>query len=70
MIVLKITNASEVVASKIGRFLEKLTPDSLDQSTVEDIVIAKLIENLAALRRPGDLSTPVHRSSRSGRCIP
>ena len=56
MIVLKITNASEVVASKIGRFLEKLTPDSLDQSTVEDIVIAKLIENLAAEGLKGEVA--------------
>jgi hypothetical protein len=56
MIVLKITNASEVVASKIGRFLEKLTPDALDQSTVEDIVIAKLIENLAAEGLKGEVA--------------
>ena len=48
MIVLKISNASEVVASKVGRFLERLTPDSIDQTTVEDQVIKKLIENLAA----------------------
>ena len=48
MIVLKISNASEVVASKVGRFLERLTPDSVDQSAVEDQVIKKLIENLAA----------------------
>ena len=56
MILLKITNASEVVASKIGRFLEKLTPDALDQSTVEDIVIAKLIENLAAEGLKGEVA--------------
>ena len=48
MILLKISNSSEVVASKIGKFLESLTPDALDQSTVEDIVMAKLIENLKA----------------------
>jgi hypothetical protein len=56
MILLKITNASELVASKIGRFLEKLTPDALDQSTVEDIVIAKLIENLAAEGLKGEVA--------------
>ena len=48
MIVLKISNSSEVVASKVGKFLEKLTPDGLDKTTVEDIVIGKLIENLRA----------------------
>ena len=48
MIVLKISNASEVVASKVGKFLERLTPDSIDHTTVEDQVIKKLIENLAA----------------------
>jgi hypothetical protein len=46
MIVLKITNASEVVASKIGKLLESLTPDALDQSMVEDVLIQKLIEHL------------------------
>ena len=48
MIVLKITNASEVMASKLGKFLESLTPDGFDQTTVEDIVLRKLAENLAA----------------------
>ena len=48
MIVLKITNASEVMASKVGKFLESLTPDGFDQTTVEDIVVRKLVENLAA----------------------
>ena len=38
MIVLKITNSSEVLASKVGKFLESLTPDGFDQVTVEDIV--------------------------------
>ena len=35
MIVLKISNASEVVASKVGKFIELLTPDSIDHTTVE-----------------------------------
>jgi len=46
MIVLKITNASDVVAGKIGKFLESLTPDAFDQITIEDIVVKKLVENL------------------------
>ena len=47
MIGLKISNSSEVVASKVGKFLEFLTPDNIDQSAVEDQVIKKLVENLA-----------------------
>jgi hypothetical protein len=56
MIVLKISNASEVVASKVGRFLERLTPDFIDQTTVEDQVIKKLIENLAAEGLKGEVA--------------
>ena len=48
MIVLKISNASELVASKVGRFLELLTPDSLDEAKVEEEVLKKLVENLRA----------------------
>jgi hypothetical protein len=56
MLVLKITNAPEVVASKIGRFLEVFTPDSLDQKTVEDAVIKELIKNLAEQGLKGEVA--------------
>ena len=56
MIVLKISNAPEVVASKVGRFIERLTPDSIDQTTVEDQV-KKLIENLAAEGLKGEVAS-------------
>ena len=56
MIVLKISNASEVVAAKVGRFLGRLTPDSMDQSAVEDQVIKKLIENLSAEGLKGEIA--------------
>ncbi|QNI87617.1 hypothetical protein [Synechococcus sp. ROS8604] len=56
MIVLKIANSSEVVASKVGKFIEFLTPDSVDQSTVEDQVIKKLVENLAAEGIKGEIA--------------
>ena len=56
MIVLKISNASEVVASNVGKFLELLTPDSIDHSTVEDQVIKKMIENLAAEGIKGEIA--------------
>jgi hypothetical protein len=56
MILLKISNSSELVASKIGKFLESLTPDALDQAKVEDIVIGKLIENLRAEGIKGEVA--------------
>ena len=57
MIVLQISNSSEVVASKVGRLLERLTPDSMDHSAVEDQVIKKLIENLAAEGLKGEIAS-------------
>jgi hypothetical protein len=45
-----------VLASKVGKFLESLTPDGFDQVTVEDIVIRKLIENLAAEGLRGEVA--------------
>lgn len=56
MLVLKITNASEVVASKLGKFLEALTPDALDQNAVEDALIKELIKNLAAEGLRGEVA--------------
>ena len=57
MIVLKISNPSEVVASKVGRILESLTPDHIDLNTVEDIVVRRLIENLEAEGIRGEVAT-------------
>ena len=56
MIVLKISNSSEVVAAKVGKLLEFLTPDSIDHTTVEDQVIKKLVENLAAEGIKGEIA--------------
>ena len=56
MILLKISNSSEVVAEKVGKFLEFLTPDSIDHTTVEDQVIKKLVENLAAEGIKGEIA--------------
>jgi hypothetical protein len=56
MIVLKITNSSEVVAAKVGKLLESLTPDRFDQTKVEDIVMGKLVENLAAEGIQGEVA--------------
>jgi hypothetical protein len=56
MIVLKISNSSEVVAAKVGKLLEFLTPDSIDQNAVEDQVIKKLVENLSAEGIKGEIA--------------
>lgn len=56
MIVLKISNASELMASKLGKFLESLTPDGFDLTTVEDVVLRRLIENLSAEGLHGEVA--------------
>jgi|LauGreDrversion4_2_1035121.scaffolds.fasta_scaffold516856_1 hypothetical protein len=56
MLVLKISNAPEVVASKLGKFLEALTPDAFDQATIEDVLIKELIKNLAAEGLKGEVA--------------
>ena len=57
MIVLKISNASEVMASKMGKFLESLTPDAFDQTMIEDIIIKALIENLTQQGLKGEVAS-------------
>ena len=57
MIVLKITNSSEVMASNIGKFLERLTPDTFDNHKIEDIVIEKLVESLASEGLKGEVAS-------------
>jgi hypothetical protein len=57
MIVLKITNASEVMATKMGKFLESLTPDTFDQTMIEDIVIKALIDNLVQQGLKGEVAS-------------
>ena len=56
MIVLKISNASEVVASKIGKFLERLTPDGMDQHMVEQEVVKQLMLHLRAEGLQGEVA--------------
>lgn len=56
MIILKITNASDVVAAKLGKFLESLTPDLLDQTAVENELIKQLVINLKAEGLNGELA--------------
>jgi hypothetical protein len=56
MIVLKITNASEVIATHIGGFLEKLTPDSYDNRKIEDILIDRLVASLSEEGLKGEVA--------------
>ena len=57
MIVLKISNASEVIASKMGKFLERLTPEGFDEATIEDVLVKKLIENLQTEGLKGEVAS-------------
>jgi len=57
MIVLKISNAPELVASKLGKFLESLTPDAFDQAAVEAMIIKKMVENLSAEGLKGEIAS-------------
>ncbi len=56
MILLKITNASDVVASKAGKLFEKITPEMIDQKLVESQVIQQMIEQLQLEGLEGQIS--------------
>ena len=56
MILLKITNASDVVASKAGKLFEKMTPEMIDQKLVESQVIQQMIEQLQLEGLKGQIS--------------
>ncbi len=57
MIVLKITNASDVVASKAGKLFEKMTPEMIDQKLVESQVIQQMIDQLQLEGLKGQISS-------------
>ena len=57
MILLKITNASNVVASKAGKLFEKMTPEMIDQKLVESQVIQQMIEQLKLEGLEGQISS-------------
>ena len=57
MILLKITNASDVVASKAGKLFEKMTPDIIDHKLVESQVIQQMIEQLQLEGLKGQISS-------------
>ena len=57
MILLKITNASDMVASKAGKLFEKMTPEMIDQKLVESEVIQKMIDQLRLEGLKGQISS-------------
>ncbi|MBM5815668.1 MAG: hypothetical protein FJ083_03480 [Cyanobacteria bacterium K_Offshore_surface_m2_239] len=57
MIFLSIDNASEIIAQKLGKFIESITPHSFDEAKVEDVVIRKLVEHLAAEGLCGEIAS-------------
>ena len=57
MILLKISNASDVVASKAGKFLEKMTPEMIDQKLVESQVVQQMIDQLQLEGLKGQISS-------------
>lgn len=56
MILLKISNSSEIIASKLGKFLESLTPDALDERQVEDVVVRTLCQKLSEEGLKGEIA--------------
>ena len=57
MILLKITNASDVVASKAGKLFEKMTPEMIDQKLVETQVVQQMIDQLQLEGLKGQISS-------------
>ena len=57
MILLKITNASDMVASKAGKLFEKMTPEMIDQRLVESQVIQQMIDQLQSEGLEGQISS-------------
>jgi len=57
MILLKISNASDVVASKAGKLFEQITPEMIDQKLVESQVIQQMIDQLQLEGLKGEISS-------------
>tara|TARA_Y100001968_G_scaffold193462_1_gene177402 strand:- start:1543 stop:1791 length:249 start_codon:yes stop_codon:yes gene_type:complete len=57
MILLEITNSSDVVRAKAGKIFEKMTPDQIDQKLVESQVIQTMIAQLKEEGLKGEISS-------------
>jgi len=57
MILLSISNSSEVVKAKAGKLFEKLTPDMIDEKLVESQVMQSMIDQLKLEGLKGEISS-------------
>ena len=56
MILVKITNSTEVVASKTHKLFAKVTPEKIDENWVEAEVIKQMSSDLASFGLKGEIS--------------
>ncbi len=56
MILVKITNSTEVVASKTHKLFAKVTPENIDENLVEAEVIKQMSNDLASFGLKGEIS--------------
>ncbi len=56
MILVKITNATEIVASKTHKLFAKITPEKIDENLVEAEVIKQMGADLASFGLKGEIS--------------
>ena len=56
MILVKITNSTEVVASKTHKLFAKVTPENIDENLVEAEVIKQMGSDLASFGLKGEIS--------------
>ena len=56
MIIVKISNATEVVASKTHKLFAKMTPEKIDENLVEAEVIKQMGTDLASFGLKGEIS--------------
>ena len=56
MILVKITNSTEVVASKTHKLFAKVTPEKIDENWVEAEVIKQMGVDLASFGLKGEIS--------------
>ena len=56
MILVKITNSTEVVASKTHKLFAKVTPEKIDENLVDAEVIKQMGSDLASFGLKGEIS--------------
>ena len=56
MILVKISNSTEIVASKTHKLFAKMTPEKIDENLVEAEVIKQMSNDLASFGLQGEIS--------------